>query len=256
MHAKWIFALLIHFSLATVACAASSPLLWYGFHPLASLIGGISVLETSHSRAYFGTDGGVFSYHNQDDSVTAGLLGLYLGMEKQLSQPGCLLQTGLALLHVDNTKLHGQHAVGDEPETSTSYHYRYRLHAQQLLLVAKLLKTYRQIYHPYVAAGIGASFNHLSHFNATADETGSINLTPVFSANTHSAFTYRLGFGVDTNLSERLRLGIGYQFTDLGRARFANGRVIINQYSFPSPFNLAIDHNYSNQFFAEISYLA
>lgn len=253
MHAKWKFALSLSALLTTHAFAIPN---WYGFHPLVSVLAGISILQTQHSQSYIGTDDGVFTYRNRNHSETAGLAGIYVAMEKQLAQPHCLLQTGLELLHIGEATFRGFHLAGNEPETSTAYHYQYRLHAQQLLVVTKLLKTYRQIYHPYVSLGLGASFNHQSNFNALSYETGSINLTPTFSANTHTAFAYQLGLGVDTNLSEHVRMGIGYQFSNLGRATFKNGRVIFNNYSFPSPFNLAIDNNYSNQFIAQLTYLA
>lgn len=257
MKPKWMLVVLLSSLLSTQTFAANKePAQWHGFNRLVTLFAGASIAQNKLSRTYLGSDDGLFVYRNQNSTKTVGLAGIYLALEKPLSYPGFLWQLGLEYLRISKLTPRGIHFAGNEPETSTVYHYSYQLRAQQLLVVAKLLKTCKEIYHPYLSFGLGNSFNHLSHFNAATVETGSINLTPTFSANTHSAFTYQLGLGVDTDLSEHLRLGIAYQFTDLGRASFNHGRVVFNQYSFPAPFNFAVRHNYHNQILAQLTYLA
>ena len=110
--------------------------------------------------------------------------------------------------------------------------------------------------HPYASVGIGAAFNATNKYKTSTQESGSINLTPVFHDKSQAEFSYSLGLGIDTDISQKIRIGLGYRFSDFGKASLGSGQVVLNNYNYPVPFSLSTNRTYANQFIAQISYLA
>lgn len=227
-------------------------------HVISLFGGGFASAHAGHSQSYLGTDDNVFSYSNNGHSKNSGLVGGFLGEEFNPLKfnPSLFLQAGIEYTYFGNNHLHGSNTVGIEPNTSTLYHYGYTLQSQQLLAVAKILTTTHQFFHPYLSAGLGVAFNHAGEFGAHTYDTGSVNLTPTFNGRSNTEFSYALGAGVDATISEHVRLGLGYRLSDLGKTSLGNGRVIINNYSFPTAFTLVTQRMYANQIVAQLSYLA
>lgn len=232
------------------------------YQPVISLIGGVASVNMSHSQAFIGTDDDRFVYNSNHSNKTTGLIGAFLGVEHQLPYPYLFMQAGLEYSYFANVNAGGSNSVGIEPLTSTLYHYNYHIQTQQILALAKLFtttelpKTAHHPIYPYVAVGLGAAFNHAGQYNATAQEAGSLNITPTFNSNTNTAFSYSLGLGVDTNVDQHIRIGVGYRFSSFGNASLGNGNIVFNNHTFPVPFTLNVTNPYANQFVAQISYLA
>src|SRR3990167_5278570 len=224
--------------------------LYRNYRPVLSFFGGAARMNPSRSQTYLGTDNNLFSYESQNENNTTGLVGAFLGVEHPLPHSHFLTQTGIQYTQYASTNVNAPHIVGIDPNTSTLHNYRYNFRGRQLLLVAKFLTTVNKKYHPYISVGVGASFNTMGHFNTSTTETGSINLAPTFNSNTHRAFSYSLGLGMDTTVSKHVRIGLGYQFTDLGSASLANGGVVFNNYTSPVPFIPRLSHVYVNQLIA------
>ncbi|HAT8325083.1 TPA: outer membrane beta-barrel protein [Legionella pneumophila] len=259
MNDKYIKTSLISLLLSATSANAgslgpiSSPHL---FHPMISVFGGINLVKSNYSQTLSDFDGQIYAYNNQNNHKTTGLVGVFLGEERALPRPGILMQTGIEYSYLGKVKVNGVHAVGYTPASSTLYTYSQQLQSQQLLAVMKLLTTVKKSYHPYAALGLGVAINKSGQFNATTNETGSINLTPRFDNHTHKALSYNLGLGVDKTLSEHLRMGLGYRFTDLGKSTLGYGQVSVNNFTATSPFTLSTPHTYVNQFIAQVSYIA
>ena len=166
------------------------------------------------------------------------------------------MQGGIEYTYYGDVSPNGLNTVGIEPQTSTLYQYHYHLQTQQALVVAKVLATTHNVFHPYLSVGLGAGFNKATEFSAVTTETDSNNLTPVFANNNHTAFSYSVGLGVDTEIREKLRLGLGYRFSGFGNVSLGAGAIVINNYTFPVSFIPSIANVYSNQFVAQISYVA
>ena len=134
--------------------------------------------------------------------------------------------------------------------------------AEHQLSVAKLFATANlsalpsHPFYPYVSVGLGAAFNDASQFNTSTEETGSVNLTPTFKSRSTTDFSYTLGLGVDTNVNQHVRVGVGYRFSDFGNASLSNGAIVFNQYRYPTSFSLSVPNTYANQFIAQITYVA
>ena len=250
--------------LATAGELGSTPLSIMGFRPVVSLFGGVAGLSSNNSQTFHGTDDEIFvyNYNGQDTSTTTGFVGVFFGAEHQLSYPGLFIDAGLEYDYFGHGKASGMNSVGIEPGTSTLYQYNYNIQSQQVLAVAKLFATANlsalpsHPFYPYVSVGLGAAFNDASQFNTSTEETGSVNLTPTFKSRSTTDFSYTLGLGVDTNVNQHVRVGVGYRFSDFGNASLSNGAIVFNQYRYPTSFSLSVPNTYANQFIAQITYVA
>ncbi|HHF7368022.1 TPA: outer membrane protein [Legionella bozemanae] len=226
-----------------------------GLRPMAAILGGYANINAGSSATYLGTDDDVFTYHNSGGK-NSGFIGAFLGAEYQLPYSGFFLQGGLEYNYFWPIYVSGTHTVGIEPDTSTLYTYQYRFETQQLLVSARLLGTVYERFHPYLAAGIGAAFNNTSNYSTATNETGSINLTPIFTDHSQTQFGYNLGAGIDTNINQHWRFGVGYRFSGFGNASLGRGEVVFDDYHAPVPFKVGASSTYANQFIAQLSYLA
>lgn len=119
--------------------------------------------------------------------------------------------------------------------------YTYHIHHARVMASAKLLTTLIQpSLHPYVSGEIGAAFNQASGYKETPLEVGAIP-TPPFSNHSQTSFAWGVGVGVDYNLNQQIRLGVGYQFADLGSASLGQTTAELTTQSITLP------HLYANQ---------
>lgn len=247
---------LLSTSLATAGdmgpVAAPSPT----FRPVIAAFGGFANINMNHSQRFIGTDDDVFSYQSRSHNQTNGLVGGFLGAELPFANANFSMQAGVAYTYYGNNTLRGDNGVGIMPSTTTFYHYHYRVQTQQVAAVGKLLTTFHTILHPYALVGLGAAFNHAGNFDADTQQIGNLNLTPNFRSHSRSSFSYNLGLGLDADVNDHVRVGLGYQWSDLGKASLGAGRIVFNQYTFPVSFTLNTRQLYANQLIAQISYLA
>lgn len=231
-----------------------------GFRPVVTLQGGYASINAGNgAQRYTGTDSDdVFTYTNSGNSRNGGVLGVFLGAEHTLpwiSYPGVFMEAGVEYNYFGNMSVKGINTVGVEPQTSTTYQYNYTLQTQQVLGIFKLFATAYERFHPYVEVGLGAAFNHAGQYNVTTTETGSLNLTPSFSNQSQTQFSYSLGLGCDTQVSTKIRVGLDYRYSQFGSSSLHNGTVAFNNYQFPVSFNLGSSNIYANQLIAHISYV-
>ena len=130
-----------------------------------------------------------------------------------------------------------------------TYTYSYSISSQQLLLETKLLNTSFGPYHPYVLAGAGVAFNQASDYQTSVPYSQSF--TRMYQDNSNTSFSYALGTGLDMDLTEQVRLGVGYRFTDLGRVRLGDASID----GTPVGGTLAQRHLYAHELLAEVTWL-
>ena len=221
--------------------------------PIVSILGGYAGINSQVSSTFYDSDN-FFKYRTSSHAGDAGVGGVFLGVE-YIRTPNLLIQLGADYTYFSSIKARGFNTVGVEPGTSTFYRIHYQFQGQQLLAATKILTTVRETLHPYVFAGIGASFNDMYHYRATTSETCCINLTPMFKNDSHSKFSYAAGIGIDYDLNQHARLGLGYRFSDFGHASLGHGATSVNHIKIPFPFKLGTHHNYANQAIVQLSYL-
>ena len=246
----------------TVATAGDMGLMTstQGIHPVFSLQGGYASINAGgNTQRFNGTDSDVFTYNNYGGGKNTGFIGVFLGAEHDLlwvSGSEFFMQTGVEYNYFGKIGVNGINTVGIEPQTSTTYHYNYNFQTQQVLGTLKLFATTYERFHPYGEVGLGAAFNYAGQYDATTIETGSINLTPRFSNQNKTRFSYSLGLGVDTQVNAKIRVGLGYRYSNFGSLSLGNGTVTFNNYQSPVPFALGNSNAYANQLIARISYVA
>ena len=227
------------------------------FRPVGSLFGGFASLNANHSEGFLGPDARVFSYNAQGNANNGGFVGAFLGMEHALPSPGLFMQAGLEYDYFDHSSPSGYSIIGVDSTNATLYNYDYSIQSQQAMVVAKLFTTFQSQsgpVFPYVFGGIGAAFNNASDFHTATKNTASMNSPAIFDNNKTSAFSYAVGLGVDTNVSEHLRIGMAYRLSHFGNASLGNGHLSSNQN--PTSFALNTPSSYANQLMFQISYLA
>lgn len=232
------------------------PFLPLSDNTIISLQGGFAKQKANHSLQFTGTDDQIFTYHALKNSKTTSFIGSFLGVEHPLNRENLFMQFGVEYNYFASPYFKGINTVGMEPTTLTLYNYQYKVHTHQVLLATKL-RTSRGVladFYPYISFGLGAAINRAAKYSAILAEAGESNLTPYFADKTNTAFSYSLGVGLEGSVSERVRLGLGWRFSDLGKVEFGTGKIIFNNYSFLMQNALSIPHHYVNQLVAHISY--
>lgn len=223
-----------------------------------SLQGGYSAHNTGKASRYFiGSDSNIFTYANSTITTNTGFIGIGLSAEHALPfevPRGVFMQSGVEYNYFGSANVKGINRVGIEPETSTVYYYDYHVQTQQILGVIKLFATEYNRFYPYGEVGLGAAFNQASRYHTVAFETGSINITPGFNHYNSVQFSYSLGLGVETQLSMKIRAGLGYRYSDFGTSSLGAGAVSFGHYRYPVLFTLSGLHASTNQLLGRISY--
>jgi opacity protein-like surface antigen len=230
-----------------------------GLHSVVSLQGGYASINVGgNTQRYTGSDADEFTYTNSRSGKNTGFIGVFLGAEHDLpliSRPGFFMQTGVEYNYFGHTRVKGINTVGVAPQTSTTYNYNYNFQTQQVLGTLKIFATTYERFYPYGEVGLGAAFNHAGEYSAFTTEVGSLNLTPGFSNQSTTQFSYSLGLGVDTQVNKNIRVGLGYRYSNFGSSSLGNGSVTFNNYQSPLSFALGQANTYANQLMARISYV-
>ncbi|WP_298626510.1 hypothetical protein [uncultured Legionella sp.] len=158
-----------------------------------------------------------FSNHYTKNSSyqSSGLVGLGLGVERGATEQ---LSWQLGLSGYFNTEVKSQgHVWLFALPAFDNFIYDYRIQSKRVMATGKVLGTVKQTLHPYVSGELGAGFNRASAYKETPLISEAAPMTP-FSRRTQTSFAWGVGGGIDVDLNAGLRLGIGYQFADLGKA--------------------------------------
>ncbi|MBN9231181.1 MAG: hypothetical protein BGO90_09220 [Legionella sp. 40-6] len=222
---------------------------------VVTLLGGYANINAGTRQTFLGDDDNVFIYRTSGGGESTGFIGGFLGYEHDLPWYNLFGQLGFEYVYYGPVTPGGQHTVGIEPETSTLYHFKYRFQAQQFLASMKLLTTTYERFHPYFSLGLGTSVNNMGRFTAITQETGSINLTASYKARSSTQFGYAVGLGVESDVYQHVRVGIGYRFSGFGDVSLKDPRLAVNGQALPVPFRLGVNNAYANQFIAHISYV-
>ncbi|USQ14841.1 acyloxyacyl hydrolase [Legionella lytica] len=235
--------------ISTINCATTS------YRSVISFFGGYANINAGGRVSYLGSDGTVYSYRSSKDGQSDGFLGGFIGIEHPISWYNLLVQAGLEYSYFGPVGVEGLNTVSMTSGASTLHRYRYNLLAHQFLASAKFLTTTHGRYHPYVSAGIGAAVTNMENFRVTAVQESGVNTTPFFSEHNATRFSYSVGLGVDVDVNQYTRLGLGYRFSGLGDAALKRGQMLTNNELVPVPFALGVHNTHANQLVAQITFV-
>jgi opacity protein-like surface antigen len=187
-------------------------------------------------------------YTNQNASQTVADGGLFIGVEYR---PYDLFWAQFGIAGYVDAQISPEGTIwvtgAEEFETLA---YSYDVHSTRLMIEGKLLSALgeHQAINPYVSWGLGVGFNRAANYQEQPLIPGAVP-TAAFDDYTQTTLAWSLGLGLDYSVTQHIRLGVGYQFSDLGSVSLgaSPATVTLETLSFP---NL-----YANQFRIQFSYL-
>ncbi|WP_298627026.1 hypothetical protein [uncultured Legionella sp.] len=206
--------------------------------PFAGIALGAEFIRTGHAQTLSLLPPFSNHYTNNTSFQSSGLLGLGLGIERGLTEQ---LSWQLGLSGYFNTEVHSKGHVWQFalPEFD-NFIYDYRIQSKRLMATGKLLGTVKQTIHPYLSCELGAGFNRTSAYTETPLIIEASPMAP-FSDRTQTSFAWGVGAGVDVDINTMLRLGLGYQFANLGKASLGLSPTQLTQQT------LGLPHLYSQE---------
>ncbi|WP_058476489.1 outer membrane protein [Legionella steigerwaltii] len=148
-------------------------------------------------------------------------------------------QLGLAVAATTNAKLKGDVWEDADPEFD-NFFYTYKINHTHIAAKGKLIGNFNVLVNPYLSGSLGVGFNRAHDFTITPKIVEEVP-APEFTSNTHTAFSYTVGVGVQKEFYSRWQFGIGYEFADWGKSNLgrAPGQTLNN--------GLSLNHLYTNE---------
>ncbi len=174
--------------------------------------------DIGSSRTFFLEPDIEKSYLAGNDWRTLAFVELFAGAERPINDR-LSLQLGLALAMSSNDHLSGD-ILEDADADFNNFRYRYSLQHKRALVKGKLSYDAHPRLRPYLTAGIGLGYNKAREFVATPKISNEVPAPP-FQDRSKTSLAYALGAGIQTPLSDRTQLGIGYEFSDWGKSSLA-----------------------------------
>lgn len=172
---------------------------------------------------------------------------LFLGIQKSLKHQ-LAGQLGLAVTATDSANLSGN--IWDDADLKfNNYTYNYKIRHSHVALKGKLIADKGFVFNPWLSGSLGVGFNQARDFSNTPKIFQAV-VMPNFTNHTTTAFTYTVGAGVERNLNDHWRVGVGYEFTDWGKSGLsrAPGQTLNT--------GLAVSHVYTNGVLFNLTYKA
>ena len=189
-----------------------------------------------------------YSYSPRHETQTSGLFEVFAGAEQRFYQDRSV-QYGLAYEQVGTYDAHGVFIQGADLTSANQYTYQYHVMGRTLLAQAKWMVNYHHIFYPYVLVGIGAAYNSASAYATNTPPF--LTFTREYKANDTYTFAYRVGLGIDMELTQHSRLGVAYRFADLGQVSLGAANIDSIRVS----GTLSQSHFYLNEMLIQYMYL-
>jgi opacity protein-like surface antigen len=157
-------------------------------------------------------------------------------------------QTAVSYYISGNYHVKGDDLIAGE-EVFDFFDYKYKVLNQRVLWENRWLAELNEVFLVYFMGGIGASFNKAYDFEETNNGIAPNFFTnPPFEEKTTTSFTYSLGFGFEAEITDELRVGIGYQYSDLGKVEL--GKIDAPDMD----DHLSIDNSPTQEVFLSLTY--
>jgi hypothetical protein len=221
---KRIFAYTTAIFLSFTSCNAFSGD-WYG-----GLIagGGVSRVGQDNTLTLFTSTSPIKTDSFIVDPVykSAGLFGITAGYrfcENYCVQPSMRPAIGISALYLTDAKVKGvlHPLVNVAPDFDTlnfTYHHKSFI----LMLTPQIIFQPRLNWHPFVALGLGVSWNKLSDYEESSPIGSTATPSPnFFGSHTTASFAYAPSIGIEHFLNEHTMGRIEFQYLNVGNAHFS-----------------------------------
>ena len=221
------------------------------WHPVIGAGGGVAITTNLGQSQNFPIQNPVtdeyYTYSSTNQAQTQGIFEIFLGAEKPVFS-SLLLQAGLAYSQAGTYQAKGNFTQGADVESANQYTYKYNVVTRELLAQAKLMRPYQDKFYPYLLAGIGGSFNRASNYATNVPPF--LTFTRNYANNTSGAFAYKVGLGMDMDITRQARLGLAYRFSGLGRADLGAANID----GVPVSGTLSQSNLYANEILLQLTY--
>ena len=218
--------LIILFGSAVYADGILSEPIQKQWYPVIGLGGGISSTTNLGRSQTFPIINPVtdeyYVYSPQSGAQTKGLFEAFLGAEHPIFSTW-LLQGGIAYTQTGSDQINGSLVQGADALSADQYTYKFNAITRQILAQAKLMQPWHDKFYPYFLLGLGASFNSASNFSTSVPPF--LTFTREYQNNQSISFAYRVGVGIDVDISQHVRLGVAYRFVDLGSVNLGSASI-------------------------------
>lgn len=240
--------------LFTSAAQAYNKRLKCEWHPVIAVGGGYMASNQVGKSKTFPivnpTTDSFYQYTASHSTRTSQVGDVFVGTELRFGCYPWKFQLGVGYDQAAPFKAKGTTLIqGADQVSEDILNYQYDVLLHQLLLEGKMFGFLNSIFHPYLFAGVGASFNSASSFQSTVPVF--LTFTRTYKSQTQTNFSYALGFGIDFDLDCVLRVGIGYRYNSFGIVSL--GDATIDTTSVPG--TLSQSNLYTNEVLAQITYV-
>jgi len=215
-----------------------------------SLRGGVDIMDVGGSKT-MNTSYSVDAPERfvvEDERQTRAVWGGLLGLEMPLGESERYYwQSGAAYYQTSMLRIHGtveELSVAGHP--ARDFHYSVR--NQRIMWENKLIAKLNQRFAVYVLGGLGLAVNEAYGYEE-APRSSDVGVIQKFDDRTKDSFSYSVGLGLEMELIEQLRLGAGYQFSNLGQIRLGYADVPNHSYD-----SLSQTTTKTNEFIANLTY--
>lgn len=154
-------------------------------------------------------------YVENSDTQDTFVAHLFFG--KNIYTKGYLTaRAGLTLGFVDDVRVSGVVNEFALPEFN-NLDYQFNIKTFSAMATTYLSFSFSELWQPYFNGGIGVSSNHAYGYKETPRIFGAFPMEPYENDTTYN-FAYSLGLGLMCVVSKQFALGLGYQFSDFGKA--------------------------------------
>jgi opacity protein-like surface antigen len=214
--------------------------------PIGAVSGGVGFANVDASANYT-VGASNYDYDSHQDTQTRGVWGALLGVE--LHCDDWQWQTGVSYYQSSPFSSEGILTQDTLEITPDVFEYHFKVRTYQFLWENKLLTEWKERYHPYISVGLGAAINRAENY--TTDPQAFYTFTPEYENNTETSFSYSIGAGVDYDVTEHFRVGLGYRITDLGKVGLENSTLVKTELN----HSLQKDQWYEQEILLQFTYL-
>jgi len=155
------------------------------------------------------------NYYSAHQTYRSALMGgLFLGIE-YWKNPLLALQLGMGGYVYSSVNVSGSVLQFGMPQFS-NFNYNYHIRSQRLVAEGKVLTTLQNWLHPYISGNVGMAADKAYGYRESPLASDNVPMLP-FTNRSNPSFTYSVGAGFDLDISRSFRLGVGYQYDDLGK---------------------------------------
>lgn len=185
-------------------------------------------------------------YYPVEKWRVAGVWSALIGVELPIFRPGNRWQTGVSY-YQGYYRVEGNVAEQSEFD-EVDLSYEYKVQNQRVLWENRWLTALNDWFDFFVLVGIGWSHNKAYDYTEESIDPSALT-NPPFTEGEENSFTYAVGLGFEASITDNIRLGVGYQYSDLGEVRLGDSSFQQTDSEF------SFDTTPAHEFLGSITYL-